>query len=507
MSTDLQPGQDWFAARTEQLLSGAYAAAVVTSDSSDATRTLQFWHPGAHTGVRTGKRIRAWVEGVQFAATPGSVLPLPPKADTWLVGDIRKSPAAMGRIPARLPAGSYHIANPPKEFARYVDLAVHWGLSQYRFKSHRADILAEPPRTLIVPEAIAQAAASILTAWAMCRDLINAPANVLSPHRLACIVQRIGEHFADDVAVTAGQEALLELGFPLTVAVAQGSVRPPQVIEWRTTPVAGQPKPEIVLIGKGVTFDSGGLNLKPDRGMLLMRKDMGGAAHVIALAMLLRTVAPHIPIRTIIPTTDNMAGGDAMKPGDTFQARNGKTVEIGHTDAEGRLLLADALLFAQRTLESEAGAAGVTNPAKPPPCIIDMATLTGAARVALGTSLPAVFANTAAEKMARNVLKKGVACGDPMWQLPLHPPYKSKVSGKFADLTNSPSSGFGGAITAGLFLEEFVDTIYPWIHVDVMAWRENSSNGQPEGGEMQGVMALFYAILDKFQRIEPTPKT
>jgi leucyl aminopeptidase len=234
-------------------------------------------------------------------------------------------------------------------------------------------------------------------------------------------------------------------------------------------------------VGKGVCFDSGGLNLKPADNMLLMRKDMGGAAHVLGLAQLIMQAELPVRLRVLIPAVENAVSKESYRPGDIIISKNGKSIEVGNTDAEGRVILADALSEASQDH---------------PELLIDFATLTGAARMALGTSLPALFSNR--DELAFEIAKLSKAENDPMWPMPLFAPYKRLIKGKFADLTNNPGTGMGGAITAALFLECFVDENIPWLHIDLMAWNDSNQPGRPEGGEAMGMRALFAYLAKRY---------
>ncbi|CCG08911.1 leucyl aminopeptidase family protein [Pararhodospirillum photometricum] len=300
------------------------------------------------------------------------------------------------------------------------------------------------------------------------RDLINTPAETLGPADLAEAARSLGASFGAEVQVITG-EALVS-GYPLIHAVGRASSRPPCLIDltW------GDPAhPAVTLVGKGVCFDSGGLDIKTSAGMRLMKKDMGGAAHVLGVASLVMARALPLRLRVLIPAVDNMVSGNALRPGDVIVARRGVSVEIGNTDAEGRLILADALS------EACAGAPGL---------VIDCATLTGAARVALGPEVPALFTND--DTLALALLSAAHTERDPLWRLPLWEPYRALLESPLADLTSCPDGPFAGAITAALFLREFVSPTIAWAHLDLYAWRSSNRPGRPEGASVQGLRTL-----------------
>jgi leucyl aminopeptidase len=309
------------------------------------------------------------------------------------------------------------------------------------------------------------------------RDLINTPANDMGPAELAAAAQALGRRHGAEVSVIAGED-LLAANYPSIYAVGAASSRPPCLIDL----VWGAPgAPRLTLVGKGVCFDSGGLDIKPAEFMKTMKKDMGGAAHVLGLASVIMSAALPVRLRVLIPAVENAVGSRAMRPLDVIRSRKGLTVEIGHTDAEGRVVLSDAL----------AEAAG-----EKPALLIDYATLTGAARVALGADLPALFSND--EALAGDLLRHGTAEGDPLWRLPLWRGYRRMIDGATADLTNSAEGGHAGAITAALFLQEFVGEGVPWAHIDLLAWNLKARPGRPEGGEAQTLRAVYALIAERF---------
>ncbi|MGC2461677.1 MAG: leucyl aminopeptidase family protein [Steroidobacteraceae bacterium] len=376
-------------------------------------------------------------------------------------------------LPERLPAGSYRVATalaPPAA----TQFALGWLLGSYRLSRYRGTAPKPPAaNALIAPPgadvAYAQAAAQ---AMGFARDLINAPANQLGPEELAAAAVALGERYAAESLVYSGDS--LARAYPLIAAVGAGSTRAPRFIDcrWRR-PNA----PRVTLVGKGVCFDSGGLDLKPPASMLLMKKDMGGAACVLALAQLLLELAAPIELRVLIPAVENSIGGAAYRPGDVWRSRKGLTVEIGNTDAEGRLVLADALADADD---------------EKPDLLIDLATLTGAARTALGPDLPAVFSPD--DALAMQLAELGRAHSDPVWPLPLWQGYEDELSSRIADLNNVSASPFAGAVIAALFLKRFVTATPNWLHLDLYAWNPKDRPGRPLGAEAQCVRALYQLI-------------
>ncbi|SUS07865.1 putative cytosol aminopeptidase (fragment) [uncultured Defluviicoccus sp.] len=300
----------------------------------------------------------------------------------------------------------------------------------------------------------------------------------MGPSALAAAVREVGSRFGADVSVIEGEDLAVR-NYPLVHAVGRASARPPCLIDLRW----GAPEaPKLTLVGKGVCFDSGGLDIKPSSAMKLMKKDMGGAAILLGLAQMVMAAALPVRLRLLIPAVENSVSGNALRPLDVIRSRKGTTVEIGNTDAEGRLVLADALTEAV---------------SETPALVIDCATLTGAARVALGTELPALFCND--DALAADLLACGQRAGDPLWRLPLWQPYRRHLRGKVAELTNAPDLAFAGAITAALFLAEFVPAARPWIHLDVMAWNTAAQPGRPEGGEAMSLLALAALVQQRFR--------
>jgi leucyl aminopeptidase len=399
----------------------------------------------------------------------------------WGLGTIEQldalSPWEAAPLPEKLPAATFELATPLPE-ASATQFALGWLLGNYRFCSHRTTALKPTTENaLIAPQGCdlryAQAASEAI---ALARDLINTPANELGPQELAAAARALAAQYGGESRVLGGEELARE--FPLIAAVGAGSARAPLLVDCRwPRPDA----PRVTLVGKGVCFDSGGLDLKPSSAMLLMKKDMGGAACVLGLARLLLSLEAPIELRVLIPAVENSVGASAYRPGDVLRSRRGLSVEVGNTDAEGRLVLADALT------EADAGR---------PDLLIDLATLTGAARTALGPDLPALFSND--ETLAQELTELGRSCADPLWPLPLWAGYEEELSSRVADLNNVSASPFAGAIIAALFLKRFVGSSAHWLHVDLYAWNPKDRPGRPQGAEAQCVRALYQLIRRRF---------
>ncbi len=428
---------------------------------------------------------RAWVRAHGYTAERHRLLLLPREdgsiaAALWGLGALggpdELAPWDAAPLPERLPAGHYRIATPLAAPAA-TQFALGWLLGSYRLNRYRgtapkpaaANALVAPPGTDV---AYAQAVAQ---AMGLARDLINAPANELGPEELTGAAIALAERHAGETLVHSGES--LARTYPLIAAVGAGSARAPRLIDcrWRR-PGA----PRVTLVGKGVCFDSGGLDLKPPASMLLMKKDMGGAACALGLAQLLLELAAPIELRVLIPAVENSIGGRAYRPGDVWRSRKGLTVEIGNTDAEGRLVLADALAEADE---------------EQPDLLIDLATLTGAARTALGPDLPAVFSPN--DALALQLVELGRAHSDPVWPLPLWQGYDDELSSRIADLNNVSASPFAGAVIAALFLKRFVTATPDWLHLDLYAWNPKERPGRPLGAEAQCVRALYQLIRSR----------
>lgn len=419
---------------------------------------------------------RRWVELSGFDAEPGSHLLVPDEQSGVAAVLAGCEPGerlwSLAHLPAVLPAGDYRLASdwPPTEQAR---AAIGWGLGAYRFDRYkdRAGCKAR----LVLSEAEAEVRAMVETT-AYVRDLVNTPAIDLGPSELAEAARELAETGGAAFDKIDGERLRHE--FPAIHVVGQAASRPPCLIRMQW----GDPDhPPLALVGKGVIFDSGGLNIKPGSGMVLMKKDMGGAAHALGLAKLIMTLGLKVNLRVYIPAVENAIAGNAYRPSDIIRTRNGTSVEIGNTDAEGRVVLSDAL-----TLASEEGAGR----------IIDFATLTGAARIALGEDLPPVYGRDT--DAARTIQDLSFELEDPLWHMPLYEPYRRLIKPAIADLSNTASTSFGGSLTAALFLDHFVAPEVDWFHLDIYAWNQSDRPGRPAGGECQGLRALWRWLSDQY---------
>ncbi|WBO21083.1 leucyl aminopeptidase family protein [Sphingomonas abietis] len=427
------------------------------------------------------ERVRAAVAAASFKAKPGEFALIPGnKADDWSaalgVGDTA-TPWDLAPAAARLPEGHYRLPDGHPGIA-----ALGWLLAQHRFDRYKQ---AEPmPQRVLLsgdPARIEESVA-LARAVAMVRDLVDTPANDMGPAELQGAVEDVANQHGASTRTTRGDG--LEQGFPMIAAVGRAAVpaRAPRLVELEW----GDPAhPRIAIVGKGVCFDSGGLDIKPGSGMRLMKKDMGGAAHALALADLIMAARLPVRLHLLIPAVENAIAGDAMRPGDILPSRKGLSVEIANTDAEGRLILGDALAKAAE------GDGGIR-----PELIVDFATLTGAARVALGPELPALFGND--EALVAALLAAGREVRDPLWQLPLWPGYRDMLKSDVADLNNAPDGGFAGSITAGLFLEKFVPADLPWLHLDTFAWNPSAKPGRPKGGAALGLRAVWAMLENRY---------
>ncbi|MEA2906172.1 MAG: leucyl aminopeptidase [Alphaproteobacteria bacterium] len=378
-----------------------------------------------------------------------------------------------GRLPELLPAGTYRFATAPHD-ARLAALAFAFG--SYHFSRYRK---AEDKKIqLELPDGVDGAELTrIVEAVTLARDLINTPANDMGPAELEEAARALANRHSASIRSIIGDDLLKE-NFPLIHAVGRAAAGAPRLIDMSW----GDPKaPKVTLVGKGVCFDSGGLDIKPDSAMLIMKKDMGGAANVLALAHMVMDRKLKVRLRVLIPAVENAISGSAMRPLDVYRSRKGLTVEVGNTDAEGRLILADALALADEDA---------------PELLIDMGTLTGAARVALGPELPPFYTDD--EKLAGKVAQHAAAENDPLWRLPLWRPYDSMLDSKIADLNNVTSGSFAGSITCALFLNRFVKAARAWLHLDIYAWTPSAKPGRPEGGECQAARALYALLSERY---------
>ncbi|MFN3364333.1 leucyl aminopeptidase family protein [Rhizobium rosettiformans] len=413
-----------------------------------------------------------WAKKAGFKAEAGSVL-LIPTADGHVGGALfglganpSENPYLTGKLARALPAGEWHIETAPLTANR---LLLGYGLGAYSFDRYRSERVTEP-RLLIPQDADAADIKRQLAGVYLARDLINTPANDMSPADIEAAVRRLAEHYKAEVSVITGDE-LLEKNFPLVHAVGRASTVAPRLIEMRWGKKGHR---KVTIVGKGVSFDTGGLDIKPASSMLLMKKDMGGAANVLGLALMIMDAKLKVDLHVVIPAVENAIAGNAFRPGDVYKSRKGLTVQIDNTDAEGRLILADALAYAD---------------AEEPDLLIDMATLTGAARVALGPDLPPFFTDD--EDLAHGIADASLAVDDPLWRMPLYKGYERMLKAQIADVTNAPSGGMAGAITAALFLKRFVSPGRRWAHFDIFGWSPTERAHSPVGGEAQAIRALY----------------
>lgn len=425
-------------------------------------------------------RIQAWIESAGMKPKAGRVLLLPNeagKADrALLILEDETDHWSWGAAASNLPEGRYRLDPEPEDAADAGRACLGWALGSYRFDRYKPR--DDSQRELVWPSKADRAEiTAIAGAVYLTRDLVNTPASDMGPGELASAASALARDFGGACRAIVGDDLLRE-NFPMIHAVGRASARPPRLIDltW------GKPAhPKVTLVGKGVCFDTGGLDLKPSGGMLMMKKDMGGAAQVLGVARMIMAMDVPVRLRVLIPAVENSVSGDAFRPLDILNSRKGLTVEIGNTDAEGRLVLADALALACE---------------ESPDLLIDFATLTGAARVALGTDLPGLFCDD--EDLAADLADAGKSVGDPIWRLPMHDPYESMLDSKIADTNNISSGGYAGAITAALFLRKFVADGTEWAHFDLMSWNVSTKPGRPEGGEAQAARAVFAMIRKRF---------
>ena len=421
--------------------------------------------------------LKNWIETSKFKAKASSLLCIPNaqgELDKVLViAGANNMIWCLGDCPKQLPAGKYHIASSHKNNDQ---IYLGWGLGAYQYSRYKKS--KDPLCKLHIDSSIdANKLSAIMQATATVRDMVNTPASDMMPQHIAekcrAIVQEFNLRFSECVG-----NDLIKENYPVIHAVGRASEHEPRLIEFEW----GNPEhPKVSLIGKGVSFDSGGLDIKNAQGMRLMKKDMGGAAHVIGLATVVMKLKLAVHLQVLIPTVENAISANAFRPGDILTSRSGKTIEIDNTDAEGRLILCDAI--SKATDDS-------------PDLLIDFATLTGSARIALGTEVPAFFTND--HTLADDLMQASKTVNDPIWQLPLHQSYRYMLDSTIADICNSSESGYGGAITAALYLKEFVPAETKWIHFDIMAFNIRARVGRPKGGEAMGLRAVVEFLQQRY---------
>ena len=429
---------------------------------------------------------RVLADLAEFKARAGQVLVLPAEgggAAAALFGlgaGEAADPMVLRALPGRLPAGDYHLASVPAGLDAGL-CALAWGLGSYAFDRYKQKHAAPRPRLVVDEGADLAELNAVVHACALARDMVNTPANDMGPLQIETIAREIAEQYGAAVTVTTG-DALLEAGYPAVHAVGRAADprRAPRFIEigWN---LAAEDRPLVAIVGKGVVFDTGGLDIKPSAGMRLMKKDMGGAAHALALGRMIMAAGLPVRLAVLVPAVENAIGGDAMRPGDVLASRKGLSIEVGNTDAEGRLILADAL----------ARAAELS-----PDLTLDLATLTGAARVALGPQVIPFY--TADEALARDVAAAADATFDPLWRMPLWAGYADALDSDIADLKNDPDAwAQAGSVTAALFLQRFAPA-GAWAHFDIFAWNPRGRPGFPVGGEAQAVRALYAMLKGRY---------
>ena len=453
---------------------------IVAAKSADSR---PIWFIGKNKTEQTAltSDVQAWAKANDFNGESGRILVLPGKDGTiagalFGTGDDDQggqSQLLAGKLARGLPEGDWHIENKP-DHADLVTLAFLMGgysFTRYRKGSDKTIRLAVPAG---VNAAETQHMADAVT---LARDLINTPTNDMGPDALEQAARDLASRNGAKVSTIEG-DALLKQNFPMIHAVGRAGSIAPRLIDltW-----GEDSDPKITLVGKGVCFDTGGLDIKPASGMLLMKKDMGGAANVLGLASIIMNAKRPVRLRVLIPAVENSIAGNAFRPSDILQSRKGLSVEIGNTDAEGRLVLADALTLAD---EEE------------PELIIDMATLTGAARVALGPDLPPFYTHD--DALAAAIAEKADETADPLWRMPLWAPYAQKLSSRVADINNVTTDGFAGSVTAALFLSRFVEKAKSWAHFDIYGWAPVEKPASPVGGEAQAIRALYALLKHKY---------
>jgi leucyl aminopeptidase len=424
--------------------------------------------------------LQAWVDAQLFSAAPGALILLPSvhpdqkpgiAAAAIGIGD-PLDPYSYAHAPQGLPPGDWELASPLGNEARNA-LQLGWGLGSYRFDRYK-----QPPRLparLLLGDADAEAT-DLLAACVRVRDLVNTPTEHMGPEQLENVAREIAQRHGAQVEVIAGDE-LLAHNFPAIHAVGRGSHRAPRLIALRW---GADESPHVALVGKGVCFDTGGLDLKPADGMRNMKKDMGGAAHALALAGLVMAQELPVQLTLLIAAVENAIGPDAFRPGEVIATRKGLSIEIDNTDAEGRLVLCDALTYASE---------------QNPEIVLDFATLTGAARIALGPDLPALFSNN--DTLAQQWLQAGESTRDPVWRMPLWRPYLRYLHSGIADLANA-GSRMAGSVTAALYLERFIGEGQVWAHLDVYAWNDGERPGRPAGGEALALRSAWTMLKGRY---------
>ena len=425
---------------------------------------------------------KAWIKNADFSADSGNIVAIPTKdGDVQYLYGLADEVGfySYAALPQKLPnnKGGYFIERDmSKEEATIA--AMGWEFGQYSFDKYKSNSDSEVKK-LLWPKGADKKTVEITTkAIFLIRDLINTPTNDMNPAELAKVARSLTKQFNAKMKKIITGDELLKENYPAIHAVGRASDSEPRLIDFTW---GDEDAPKVTLVGKGVCYDTGGLNLKPGNSMALMKKDMGGAAHVLGLAQMIMEAGLPVRLRVLIPAVENSVSGNAMRPGDIISTRKGLSVEIGNTDAEGRLVLADAL--AEACTEK-------------PDLLMDFATLTGAARVALGPELPPIFTND--DKLAEDLQKSAHKTEDPLWRLPLWKNYEKMLDSDIADTDNTGSGGMAGAITAALFLQKFIEEDIAWVHIDTYGWNPTPKAGRPKGGEAYAVRASFDMIKKRF---------
>jgi len=471
----------------EKTLASEAAALLVPADNKE--RSVPIWIVRNAAALREAPLTdaqRAWVEAAGFKGSGNRHLLIPGDDGTLAgvafgIGDARDAMARpellLGGLAGALPPGLYHLAAGVED----AELAaVAWGLGAYRFRRYKTgerEGAPQPPRLKVPVEAdLARALATVEAVW-LGRDLINTPAGDLGPQELEDAARQLARRHRAGISSVVGDD-LLARNLPMIHAVGRASSRPPRLVDLTWSSPGGRPNaPRVTLVGKGICFDTGGLDLKSASGMLLMKKDMGGAATVLALAHIVMATGLDVRLRVLIPAAENSVAGNAFRPGDVLTSRAGKTVEVGNTDAEGRLVLADALALADE---------------ESPDTIMSFATLTGAARVALGPELPPFYTDD--DAFAGAIAAAGLRVGDPVWRMPFWSGYEAGLDSPVADMSNVSDGPFAGSVTAALFLRRFVKQARRFAHFDIYGWRPSAKPLGPKGGEVQAARAVIEAL-------------
>ena len=428
---------------------------------------------------RLSRVAQNWADAQDFTGSPGTLLQIPDGKGAIAEVILGSSPDDDGfrlaRLYRQLPPATYMFGGAKSGTPEFAELA--WCLEAYGFDRYKARP-KKFPSLICSPHTDYEGIVRLANATYLVRDLINTPSNDFGPDELEAAARKVAAQYKAKLHVITGEA--LKRGFPMVYAVGKASTRQPRLIDFSWGAARA---PRVTLVGKGVCFDTGGLDIKPASGMILMKKDMGGAANVLGLAQMIMDARLPVRLRVLIPAVENSIAGNAFRPGDILKSRKGLTVEIGNTDAEGRLILGDALALA----DEEA-----------PDLLIDMATLTGAARVALGPDLPPFY--TSDEKLAGDVTRHSQSQKDPLWRMPFWEPYHALFESPVADMNNSADTSFAGSLTAALFLKRFVENAKSYLHLDIYGWTPTAKPGFPKGGEAQGIRALFSLISERYKK-------